>query len=39
MSDEGNFFVVSLLIHLANTKKQGNFFSETLLPVTENIPA
>jgi len=38
MSDEGNFFVVSLLIHLASGKKQENFFSESLLSVTENIP-
>ena len=37
MSDEGNFFVVSLLIHLASGKKQENFFSESLLSVTENI--
>lgn len=38
MSDEGNFFVVSLLIHLATGKKQENFFSQSLLPVNENIP-
>jgi two-component system, LytTR family, sensor histidine kinase AlgZ len=38
MHDEGNFFVVSLLINLENKKRKENISLQELLPVTQIVP-